>query len=201
MKEFLGIVAILLAFYSYIPYFRDVFAGKTKPHAFSWLVWFLLTVIGFLAQVSDDAGAGAWVMGFTAAVAFVIFICSLKMGEKNITKTDWFFLIAALLAMIPWLVSDDPLLSVILITVIDAFGFAPTFRKAYYKPQEETAITFLLSAVKFVIAIVALSNYSIVTVLYPASLVVMNGAFVAMLYIRRQQLGLTKEKNTDVVPV
>lgn len=88
----------------------------------------------------------------------------------------------------------------ILITVIDTLGFAPTFRKAYHKPQEETLITFALSAVKFVISIVALSNYSTVTVLYPASLVLMNGLFVAMLIIRRKQLGITKEKSPEVIP-
>ena len=145
-------------------------------------------------------GAGAWVMGFTAFVAFFIFLAALKMGEKNITRTDWFFLIASIAAMVPWLLSDDPLLSVILITIIDAFGFAPTFRKAYHKPQEETLITFALSAIKFVISIVALSNYSVVTVLYPLSLVIANGAFVLMLIIRRKQLGITKETHKEVVP-
>lgn len=99
-----------------------------------------------------------------------------------------------------WAITDSPLTAVILITIIDALGFAPTFRKAYHKPQEETMITFVLSAVKFVIAIAALSNYSTVTVLYPASLVLMNGLFVAMLIVRRKQLGITKEKNTEVIP-
>jgi chromate transport protein ChrA len=201
MKAFLGIVATLIALYSYIPYFKDIFAGKTKPHAFSWLVWFLLTAVGFFAQVSDKGGAGAWVTGFTAIVAFTVFILSLSRGEKNITRADWLCLIGAFFAMGLWAFTKTPIPSVILITIIDALGFAPTFRKAYSKPQEETLITFLLSAVKFVVAICALSNYSIVTVLYPASLVIMNGIFVVMLIIRRKQLGISKEKNTKVIPV
>lgn len=200
MKPLLGITATLLALYSYIPYFRDIFAGKTKPHAFSWLVWFLLTAIAFVAQVKDDGGAGAWVTGVTALVALVIFGTAITRGEKGITRSDWLCLIGAFLAMGLWAITDSPLTAVILITVIDALGFAPTFRKAYHKPQEETLITFALSAVKFVIAIVALSNYSAVTVLYPASLVLMNGLFVIMLIIRRKQLGITKEKNTEVIP-
>lgn len=200
MKPFLGIAATLLAFYSYIPYFRDIFAGKTKPHAFSWLVWFLLTAIGFVAQVKDNGGAGAWVTGFTAFVALFIFILAIQRGEKNITRADWACLFGAVLAMGLWALTKDPLLAVILITVIDALGFLPTFRKAYSKPQEETMITFLLSSIKFIIAIAALSNYSAITVLYPASLVFMNGVFVVMLVIRRKQLGITKETNTKVIP-
>lgn len=200
MKPFLGITATLIALYSYIPYFRDIFSGKTKPHAFSWLVWFLLTAIAFVAQVKDDAGAGAWVTGFTALVAFFIFMAAVTRGEKNITRSDWLCLVGAFLAMGLWAITNSPLVAVILITVIDALGFAPTFRKAFHKPQEETAITFALSAIKFVIAIAALTNYTAVTVLYPASLVIMNGLFVTMLMIRRRQLGIVKEKNTEVIP-
>lgn len=200
MKAFLGIAATILALYSYIPYFRNIFANRTKPHAFSWLVWFLLTAIAFVAQVRDNGEAGAWVTGFTAIVALVIFITAITQGEKNITKSDWLCLIGSFLAMGLWAITNSPLTAVILITMIDALGFAPTFRKAFHKPQEETLITFALSAVKFVIAITALSNYSAITVLYPASLVIMNGLFVVMLIIRRKQLGITKEKNTEVIP-
>lgn len=190
MKAALAILATLIAFYSYIPYFKDIFAGKTKPHAFSWLIWFLLTAIGFVAQLQDRGGPGAWVTGFTALVAFFIFIAAIKKGEKNITRFDWACLAGAFVAMGLWALTKTPLFSVILITLIDALGFAPTFRKAFYKPQEETAITFSLSAIKFAIAIAALENLSIVTVLYPASLVVANSLFVLMLFLRKKQLKL-----------
>jgi chromate transport protein ChrA len=200
MKTSLGIAATLIALFSYIPYFRDIFAGKTKPHAFSWLVWFLLTAIAFVAQIKDGAKAGAWVTGFTALVSLFILGAAISRGEKNITKSDWLCLIGAFLAMSVWALTKSPLTAVILITIIDALGFAPTFRKAYHNPAQETLITFALSAVKFVIAIAALGNYTAVTVLYPASLVFMNGLFVTMLIIRRNQLGITKEKNTEVIP-
>lgn len=200
MKTILGITATLLALYSYIPYFRDIFAGKTKPHAFSWLVWFLLTAIAFVAQINDNAGAGAWVTGFTAFIALFIFTAAITRGEKNITRSDWACLIGAFGAMGIWTITDSPLLAVLLITLIDALGFIPTFRKAFHKPQEETVVTFVLSSVKFVVAIAALTNFSVVTVLYPASLVVMNGLFVVMLLARRKQLGITKEKNTEIIP-
>ena len=34
-KALLGIIAVILAFAGYIPYFRDLFLGKTKPHAYT----------------------------------------------------------------------------------------------------------------------------------------------------------------------
>ena len=38
-KIILGVAAVLIGIAAYIAYFRNIFAGKTKPHAFSWLVW------------------------------------------------------------------------------------------------------------------------------------------------------------------
>lgn len=189
MKTALGITATLMAFVSYIPYIRNMLSGKTKPHAFSWLVWGTLTAIAFVGQVTDGAGPGAWVTGFTACVSFFIFFTALKTGEKEITKSDWLSLIGAGVAMLLWWATSDPLVAVILITVIDALGFFPTFRKSYHKPYQETAITFAISGLKFIVAIIALENLTPTTWLYPASLVVMNGLFVMMLLIRRKQVG------------
>jgi hypothetical protein len=189
MKTALGIIATVMAFVSYIPYIRNMLSGKTKPHAFSWLVWGTLTAIAFVGQVTDGAGPGAWVTGFTAFVSFFIFITALRTGEKDIEKSDWLSLIGAGVAMLLWWATSDPLIAVILITLIDALGFFPTFRKSYHKPYQETAITFAISGLKFVIAIIALENLTPTTWLYPASLVIMNGIFVVMLLIRRKQVG------------
>jgi hypothetical protein len=189
MKIILSVLAACIAIYSYIPYVRNILRGKTKPHIFSWFIWSLLTGIGFFAQLSDHGGPGAWVSGLTAAICFGIFVlAALRRGEKEIAMIDWMCLIGALAALGLWAATDTPLFSVILITIIDALGFMPTFRKTYHKPDSETALTYGLSALKFVFAIAALDNISLITTLYPASLVVMNGLFVIMISIRSQQL-------------
>ncbi len=190
MKTSLAIVAILIGIYSYVPYFRDLFKGKTKPHAFSWFVWFLLTAIAFFAQVAGEGGPGAWVTGFTAIVALTITIAALKVGRQNIAMLDWWFFMGSLASLGLWAVTKNPVGSVVLISIIDALAFVPTFRKSYHKPYEETAITYSLSAVKFAIALAALTTISITTALYPLSLVLTNGLFVGMLVWRRKQFDM-----------
>jgi hypothetical protein len=190
MKNTLGIVAIVIGVYSYIPYFRDILAGTTKPHAFTWFVWFLLTALAYGAQVSDGAGAGAWVTGFTAVVALAVTITALKVARQNIVALDWVFFVGSLAALGLWLVTKDPVGSVVLITLIDALAFVPTFRKSFHKPQEETASTYALSALKFGVSLAALSTMTLTTSLYPLSLVVTNGLFVTMITWRRKRLSL-----------
>jgi hypothetical protein len=76
----------------------------------------------------------------------------------------------------------------------DRFGlelaFAPTFRKSYHDPSSENAITYTLSGLKFALSIIALTTFSVTTVLYPASLVFTNGAFVVLLLVRRRSTGV-----------
>jgi len=188
-KVLIAIVSVIMGLVAYVYYFIDIFAGKTKPHAFSWLVWSMLTAIAFVGQISDDAGPGAWITGVTAFVSFFIFVLAIVKGEKNITKSDKLNLLGAFAALGLWFVTDGPLLSIILITVVDFLGFLPTIRKSYHKPYEETLITYLLSGLKFALALFALDNYTVVTWLYPLSLVLANLFFVIMLKVRRKKLG------------
>src|SRR5216683_3417783 len=104
-KELLGLTATIIAFVSYIPYLKDILANKTKPHAFSWLVWSVITFIAFFGQLAGGAGAGAWVNGITAIVCFIIFIFGLIKGRKNIIFIDWISLVGAGVALVFWFVT------------------------------------------------------------------------------------------------
>jgi len=187
-KAALSLVAIAIGIVGYVPYFRDIFGNKTKPHAFSWLVWGVLTAIAFAGQITANGGAGAWVTGFTALVCFVIFALALIKGTKEFPLTDWLCLAGCVISLILWALTNDPLTAIILVTIIDMLGFLPTFRKTYLQPQTETTFTYTMSGIKFFIAILALREYSVTTVLYPLSLVITNLVFVIMVKVRRTQL-------------
>lgn len=187
-KAILGTIAIIIAVISYIPYYRDIFAGKTKPHAFTWLVWAILNGIAFAGQVHDKGGAGAWAVGFTTLATFSIFVIALFKGEKDIRRFDWLCLGGAVLSLIPWVITSEPLISIILITIIDVFGFLPTVRKSIRKPHQETLATYALSTLKYGLVVAALQSYTLVTVLFPLSIAILNGLFVLLLVVRRRQI-------------
>ncbi|MFY9463166.1 MAG: hypothetical protein WAP52_03200 [Candidatus Sungiibacteriota bacterium] len=195
-KIILGASASVINIIGYIPYFRDIARGKTKPHIFSWLVWGILTGIAFFAQVSKGAGPGAWVTGISALFCTIIAIVAFFRGEKDITALDWFYFASALIGLLLWELTANPLFAILLITLIDIFAFVPTFRKAYNKPQEETLSLYTLSALKFAVGLAALQAYNLTTWLYPASLVITNGLFAVMLTVRRHTLTSTKNHET-----
>lgn len=186
-QTILGVVAVLIGLAGYVVYFWGIFKGEIKPHAFSWLIWVIITAIGFFAQIAAGGGPGAWVTGFTAVMSIILVFVGLGSSSRVlITKTDWIFFAFSLLAIPVWYFTGDPLWSVILITVIDAVAFVPTFRKAYFHPQTESTFHASCAGIKFLFGIAALETFSLTTVLYPASLVIANLGFVAMLVARRK---------------
>jgi hypothetical protein len=139
LKDVFGLLSLTLFVVSYVPYARSIFVANTKPHAFTWLVWGAVMAIAFVAQLSDKAGAGSWATGLSAAFCLGIGVVALFRGEKHITRGDWVAFVVTLLAIPLWVVTSDPLWSVLLVTGIDAVAYYPTFRKSYAKPDEELA--------------------------------------------------------------
>lgn len=188
LQTIFGILSVAVGLISYVPYYRDLLLGRTKPHPFSWVGFALLMGIAFFAQVVGGAGPGAWAMGISVVGVLGITILSFSRGEKDITAFDWFCFASALAAIALWQLVGDPLIAVLIVTFADALSFAPTYRKAFYKPREETMSLYVLSAAKHFLSLCALSAINPTTALFPASLVVSNIAFVLLLIIRRRQL-------------
>lgn len=188
MKELIGVLAAALVFVAYVPYVRDILRGKTKPHPYSWFVWGFITSIIFAIQVSEGAGAGAYVTLTVAVLSFVVCFFGFKNGTKDITKLDTIFFILALLATGVWLFAKQPVYSMILLVGIDILGFAPTIRKAWNKPGEETLSTWGINGFRHALSILAIQKYSLVTVLNPAVWTLANAVFSLILIFRRKKL-------------
>lgn len=195
-KTLLTAVSILFALLSYIPYFRDIKNHKTRPHAFTWLVWCVMSTSAYFTQVADGGGIASWVLAFTAIVNFAIFALALYHGETKITPLDWFCLFGAFIGLVLLTFNEDPPISLFLISSVNVIGFIPTVRKSMLKPQQETATTFAFTALKYFFSIIALEQFTLGTVLYPATVGVSNALFVVLLLTRRRQLGYGLKKRT-----
>lgn len=169
-KELLSGAAIALTIFLFFPYIRSIQRGETKPHVFSWVIWGLGTLIVFFAQRAGQGGIGAWVIGFSGLITcYIAVLAYLKRGDTTITKTDWAFLLAALLALPCWFFTSNPLWAVVTLTLADLIGFGPTIRKAYGHPFDESVSFFALGALRNLLVILALEHYSLTTVLFPAA--------------------------------
>ena len=188
-KEFISTICIIITIYAYFPYIRSINRGETRPHVFSWIIWGIATLVVFGAQLSDHGGVGAWPMGLNGVVTlYVAWLAYVKRADSHITQVDWIFFVLALASLPLWYITSNPLWAVVLLTIVDTLGFAPTFRKSYSHPFEERLEFYLLMTIRNFISVAALENYSYTTILFPALTGAVGVIFIVMVIWRRQKL-------------
>lgn len=166
-KQLLSAAAIAVTLAAYVPYVFAIRRGEIKPHVFSWVIWGLSIMVVFLAMLAGGGGPGAWPIGVSALVTcYIALLAYRRRADLHITRTDWACFFAALSAIPFWFFTSNPLWAVAIMTLVDLSGFGPTARRAYSYPHEESIAFFALFALHCGLALLALENYSVTTMLY-----------------------------------
>lgn len=187
-KELLGLIAALIAVGSKIPYVIAIYQGRKKPHIFTWIIWTITTAIIFLGQFLDGAGAGAWSTAMGTLICITIVILSYRKNPYLlITRADWLSLFAAVGSVALWALTQNPLWAMIILVAIDVIGYFPTLRKAYALPDEECGWIFFWQNVKHVFSIAAMHNYSVITLMFPVTIFIMNALVPIVIVMGKKQ--------------
>jgi hypothetical protein len=173
-KETFAVAAALLAVAGNVPYVIDILKGRVQPHAYTWFVWTVVSGIVLFGQIAKGAGVGALPTLAAEIFTFVIFLLSLKFGFKGVTKTDTFFLLLALAGIIPWIMTSDPTVSVIVAVSIDVIAFIPTLRKTWAEPKSETPILYSANVVRHILALFSMQAYNVATTLHSIAMITTN---------------------------
>jgi len=176
------ILASVLAIIGNVPYINDVLRGKVRPHPYTWVVGAIVSTIVFLGQTQAGAGLGAIPTFVSALFAGIIFLLSLKFGFKNITRGDKIAFFVALAALIPWLITKDPTLSIVIAVGIDVVSFIPTLRKTFYNPETEQPLLFLMNVSRHILMLCALNAYNLATVLHSVVMILLNLTMLVLIY-------------------
>lgn len=188
MKEAVGAIAVVLTFAAYVPYYRDILKGKTRPHIYSWSLWGLLTILLVALQIKGGAGPATWVTAAAGLLCVGVVVLSLKNGKRDITTSDTIVAILSLLAIGFWLIADQPLVSMILATLADLLAFIPTVRKSYRDPYSETLSLYITNALRFCLALIAVEHYTFLSSSWIVAWIISNALLAILLAVRRRQL-------------
>ncbi|MEK9173699.1 MAG: hypothetical protein AAB845_00340 [Patescibacteria group bacterium] len=188
IKIFFALASSLISVVVFVNYLQSVLRGQSKPHMYTWLIWSLTQGIAVAVILYGKGGWGGIGLITSTLSVFCIFLLSLKYGTKNITTGDTIALILALLAIIPWLIFSQPLISILLVILIDFFGYIPSWRKSIQEPWSESLLSWGTSPLSYVFALLALSEYNALTILYPAFVILANYVLVGICLIFRQRI-------------
>ena len=185
MKLPIAILAGIFAIIGNIPYLRDIIKKRIQPHPYTWLVWTIVSCIIFFGQIAKGAGVGAIGSGAAEIFTVIIFIFSLRYGFKKIRAIDTVFLIVALLGLIPWYLTHDPTISVIIAVAIDLCAFAPTVRKTWLDTRTETPMLFGMNVLRHILMLFSLQAYNIATTLHSIVMIIMNTGMTIIILFKK----------------
>ena len=195
MKELISFTAVVLTFAAYVPYYRDILLGKTRPHIYSWSLWGILTILIVGLQREGGAGAASWVTIAAGFLCLGVVVLSLKHGKKNITNFDTIVAILSLVAIGFWLIADQPVVSISLVIIADLLAFVPTIRKSYSQPYSETLSLYVTNALRFGLAFLAIDRYTYLSASWIIAWILGNTLLSMVIVVRRQQIPASmKEK-------
>ncbi len=180
------IISLILQIIAYIPYLRDILKRKTEPHAYTWLIWAITQGIAAAGIYYGFGGLAIFQLIFGVITVLIVFAFSFKYGTKNITKSDKIVFILALLSIVVWWKLKQPLISILMVTLIDLFGFYPTLRKTYQEPWSETLSTWIFFTLSNLLAIFCISKYSLLTSTYLIAITFLDFLLVLVIFYRKK---------------
>ncbi len=191
MKESIAIIAAILAFVGNISYLKDVVKGVVRPHPYTWFIWSIVSMTTFLGGLAKGAGIGALPMGVSEGFTIVIFLFSLKYlftkEAGHIRTIDHYFLAVCLVGLVPWALTKDPTISVVIVVLIDIIAFIPTLRKTWAHPETERPLLYEMNVARHILTLFSLQTYNIATTIHSIAMICSNTIMTA--FIKRRGRG------------
>lgn len=187
-KLILAIIASVITAIAFAPYILDIIRKQTQPHIYTWVIWIITQGTAIAGAIIGGSKFGVISIIVSLFFVFIVCILSLKFGTKNITKSDTITFVAALSAIVVWWQLENPVLAVIMVSIIDGLGYIPTFRKSFEEPWTETVSFWFLMALASFLTMLAIEEYNLLTFTYMGTLTIANTALFVMLVWRRKVL-------------
>lgn len=188
MLQFFGLLSGILPMLGVIPYDRDIFKHKTKPHRGSFLIWSILGGIAFFTQFAKGATWSLFLPGADTVATLSIFILSLWYGVGGLNKRDVGGLLLAIAGLILWYFTKQPLTALLVAIGVDAVGTVLTVVKTYEDPHSETFSSWLLAALGGLFAVFAVGKLSFALLIYPAYIFLANISVNVTMLLRRGKI-------------
>lgn len=184
MIEMIGKLAGILSFVAFVLYYISIVQGRSRPNRVTWII---LTVVGILILASYYASGARntlWVPVAYTIGPLIAALLAFKYGEGGASKLDMFCLFACGMSIVLWIITESPLLTLLINIGIDFVGMIPTLVKSFLDPLSEDVLAWWVTVLSNVLNVMALETWEFSIAVYPIYMVVVNG-LVALFLLKK----------------
>ena len=172
-----GTLSALAILIGGIPYIKDIYYKKVRPHVLSWLGWAFITGLGASAMYAEGS---TWLALIVAANTVTCLSIALFSIVRNVAifqtfKWDWVFFGLGILGLILWLTLDMPILALVCAILADFCFGVPTIVKTYKEPGSETPFAWIMATISGFLSLFAIQVFAFYEIAYPLYLFLFDG--------------------------
>jgi hypothetical protein len=189
IEKILGLLSGIIIGSAQLIYLVNTVTRKVRPSVLSWIGWAFLMGTSVVSQV---VGKG-WQWSMTSIVCstlgcLTIGITALLLRNYSFARKDWQFVVWGLVCVIVYLVSANPWMTTVFAICADAILGVPTLLKAWRDPASEKSLAWVLGVASSAIALIICIGHDSIYVLFPAYLLLFNGAMAYLTQVRKRML-------------
>lgn len=169
-------------------YAYKTFKGETKPNRVTWLLWIIIPMIAFFAELQEGVGLQSlmtFMIGFGPLLVFIASFLN-KQSYWQMSKLDWACGILSIAALVAWKVSGHGDVAIAFSLLADGLAGLPTLIKSWKEPLSEHYAPYLASAISAGITLLTITDWTFASYAFPVYILI-TGVGVAV--IVRFQLG------------
>jgi hypothetical protein len=180
MHGTIGIIAGILSIVGYVPYIISIFQKKTQPNKATWIIWAIVGGLLAFSYLAEGDQNTIWLpLGYFVG-PLIVAILSFFYGYSTWSKLDYVCLVVAIISIIPWILSKDATITLLINVLIDMSGALPTIIKTYHEPETEDLTAWAIFFVANTLQLVAISYWNLAAI-YPIYLFFLAGSIVFLI--------------------
>lgn len=194
IKDIFLILSTIVSFSGYFIGIYSIFKGEYKPHRTTRLIILIVISISALSLFLSGDRVGLFLALAQTIGCLIIFLLSLKFGMGGMSRVDIIVLIFAIITLIIWKTTNNPILALYMSITTDFIGFSPTLYKAFKLPFTEDPKFYSADIIAGLLNLLALRLYNFSDIAFPGYIFIVNLACVILIIVGR----LKTKRNNNV---
>ena len=156
------IVGTLIGAIGSLFYLINTVRGRVKPNRVSFLLWSVIPLIAFFAQIDQGVGLESLMTFSTGFLPLTVFLASFanKRAVWRLTGFDLVCGVLSVVGLVLWLMTKVGNLAILFSIVADGIAAIPTVVKAYKYPDSEMAWPWLATVIGVILTLLTIKTYT-----------------------------------------
>lgn len=159
-------IAIVIALIVEGRYIYTIITRRTIPNFTGWFIISLSMTFLFFSSLVSGAGHSIWLIGTLAILHIIESILALYYWVFRVTRFERSLIALAFVSLALWYVTEVPLYTILMNTVIDSMGMISIAYKLFRFPETEDTIAWVVSALMYGIDMLAVTEWNIENALF-----------------------------------